>query len=35
MPIRDEEIPFLLNDLIDRYGYDFTGVFRGIAETPY
>ncbi len=25
MPIRDEEIPFLLNDLIDRYGYDFTG----------
>jgi chemotaxis protein methyltransferase CheR len=25
MPIRDEELPLLLNDLIDRYGYDFTG----------
>src|SRR5450432_432522 len=25
MSIRDEELQLLLNDLIDRYGYDFTG----------
>jgi chemotaxis protein methyltransferase CheR len=25
MPVQDEEVKILLNDLIDRYGYDFTG----------
>jgi chemotaxis protein methyltransferase CheR len=25
MPIPDDELPLFLNDLIDRYGYDFTG----------
>jgi chemotaxis protein methyltransferase CheR len=25
MPVHDEDVKILLNDLIDRYGYDFTG----------
>ncbi|HEY2648930.1 MAG TPA: protein-glutamate O-methyltransferase CheR, partial [Puia sp.] len=25
MSIRDEELQLLLHDMIDRYGYDFTG----------
>jgi chemotaxis protein methyltransferase CheR len=25
MPVQDEDVKILLNDLIDRYGYDFTG----------